>query len=443
MAAASNVHQLQHYGSSIRVELNKIDSLVSQAKAIDAHQVLGLTQAFGPHFHLPNLFECRPRVGHAIVPPFLIVSGDFTYRDRTETGDLKVVERKSTTIPEVVPELREVFLANGDCGLHLEGRLCDIGQFLGCFRNCVNCSTYHKKRPANALVYTVAQLQLVVTVHHGLVPLVLVRLVLRGDGKTLSPGVQHDHVLVLGVGPLVDVEARLQRHRFLRDGGLAAEFLLALVVLQAGRATFRSGAEHEVPPVHGLLLAKVAALPHVLAALEVTRLALHDTRYRGKSNVPWLRSPPSLPHQRRHVRGEARVGLGMLLPRVPDPEPEPGFVGDCSYRRQAQVFHTGEHMRYSSARSSPYSPQLLLLLRTASSVSKRCLSEMNGLGKVRRKGGSDERVSRRPSTGVNIPLKEKRGRGLLGEMAMGCWEAEPEVELELELNGLGKSETQG
>lgn len=32
-------------------------------------------------------------------------------------------------------------------------------------------------------------------------------------------------------------------------------------------------------------------------------------------------------------------------------------------------------------------------------------------------------------------------KGLLGERAMGCWEAE--LELELELNGLGKSEPHG
>lgn len=114
--------------------------------------------------------------------------------------------------------------------------------------------------------------------HHGLVPLVLVRLVLRGDGETLGPGVEHDHVLVLGVGPLVDVEAGLQRHGFLRDGGLAAEFLLALVVLQAGRAALRSGAEHKVAPVHGLLFAEVAALPHVLVALVLNRLTLHVTQ---------------------------------------------------------------------------------------------------------------------------------------------------------------------
>lgn len=111
-------------------------------------------------------------------------------------------------------------------------------------------------------------------VHHGLVPLVLVRLVLGGEGEALGAGVQHDHVLVLRVGPLVDVEAGLQGHGFLRDGGLAAEFLLALVILQTGRAAFRGGAEHEVPTMHGLLLAEVAAPAHVLAA--VARLVLHD-----------------------------------------------------------------------------------------------------------------------------------------------------------------------
>lgn len=197
MAAASDVHQLQHHSCGVRVQLDKVDCFLSQAKAVDAHQVLRLTQTFGPHLHLPHFFESRARIWHSIVACSAVVSGVLTFA-----------------------------------------------------------------------------LQL----HHGLVPLVLVRLVLRGDGETLGPGVEHDHVLVLGVGPLVDVEAGLQGHGFLRDGGLAAEFLLALVVLQAGRAALRRCAEHEVAPVHGLLFAEVAALPHVLAALRLARLALHDAR---------------------------------------------------------------------------------------------------------------------------------------------------------------------
>lgn len=120
--------------------------------------------------------------------------------------------------------------------------------------------------------------------HHGLEPVVLVLLVLGGQGEALGARVQHDHVLVLGVGPLVDVEAGLQGHGFLRDGGLAAEFLLALVVLQTGRAALRGGAEDEVAPMHGLLLAEVAALPHVLAA--VARLVLHDAPQPPLPRVP-------------------------------------------------------------------------------------------------------------------------------------------------------------
>ena len=81
MAAAPDVHQLQHNGSSIRVELDKVDRLVSQAKAVDAHQVLSLTQAFGPHLHLPHLFECRPRIGYAIVPTFFAVSVVLTLKE--------------------------------------------------------------------------------------------------------------------------------------------------------------------------------------------------------------------------------------------------------------------------------------------------------------------------------------------------------------------------
>ena len=91
MAAASYVHELQHHGRSIRVELDKVDSLVGQAKAVDAHQVLGLTQAFGPHLHLPNLFECRPRIGHAIVPRCRTVREVLTFRGQdTERRRLKV-----------------------------------------------------------------------------------------------------------------------------------------------------------------------------------------------------------------------------------------------------------------------------------------------------------------------------------------------------------------
>lgn len=67
MAAASHVHQLQHHGGSIRVELHKVHRLVGQAKAVDANQVLGLTQAFGPYLYLPYLFECWPRIRQSIV----------------------------------------------------------------------------------------------------------------------------------------------------------------------------------------------------------------------------------------------------------------------------------------------------------------------------------------------------------------------------------------
>lgn len=47
-------------------------------------------------------------------------------------------------------------------------------------------------------------------IQHGLVPLILDLLAVRSDGKALAAGVEHDHVLVLGIRPLVDVEAGLQ-----------------------------------------------------------------------------------------------------------------------------------------------------------------------------------------------------------------------------------------
>ena len=52
-------------------------------------------------------------------------------------------------------------------------------------------------------------------VQHRLVPLVLDLLAVRSDGKALAAGIKDDHVLVLGICPLVDVEASLQVQDFL------------------------------------------------------------------------------------------------------------------------------------------------------------------------------------------------------------------------------------
>lgn len=92
MATASDIHQLQHHSSSVRVEFHKVDRLVSQAKAVDAHQVLGLTQTFGPHLHLPHLFECRPRIGHSIIPRSPTVSGVLTFRERERKEIKRLLE---------------------------------------------------------------------------------------------------------------------------------------------------------------------------------------------------------------------------------------------------------------------------------------------------------------------------------------------------------------
>lgn len=52
-------------------------------------------------------------------------------------------------------------------------------------------------------------------VQHRLVPLVLDLLAVCSDGKALAAGIKDDHVLVLGICPLVDVEASLQVQDFL------------------------------------------------------------------------------------------------------------------------------------------------------------------------------------------------------------------------------------
>lgn len=67
VAAAADVHQLQHHRSSVRVQLDEVDRLLRQAEAVDAHQILGLAQALGPHLHLPDLFEGRSGVWDPVV----------------------------------------------------------------------------------------------------------------------------------------------------------------------------------------------------------------------------------------------------------------------------------------------------------------------------------------------------------------------------------------
>lgn len=67
MATASDVHQLQDHGGGVRVELDKVDRLLCQAKTIDTYQVLGLTQALGPHLDLPHFFKCRTRIRNSVV----------------------------------------------------------------------------------------------------------------------------------------------------------------------------------------------------------------------------------------------------------------------------------------------------------------------------------------------------------------------------------------
>lgn len=52
-------------------------------------------------------------------------------------------------------------------------------------------------------------------VQHRLVPLVLDLFAVRSDGKGLAAGIEDYHVLVLGICPLVDVEASLQVQDFL------------------------------------------------------------------------------------------------------------------------------------------------------------------------------------------------------------------------------------
>jgi len=64
VAAAPHVHQLQHHGRRVRVQLHKVHRLVRQAQPVDAHQVLGLPEALRPHLHLPHLLEGGARVGH-------------------------------------------------------------------------------------------------------------------------------------------------------------------------------------------------------------------------------------------------------------------------------------------------------------------------------------------------------------------------------------------
>lgn len=87
MPAAADVHQLQHHGGRIGVEFDKVDRFLSEAEAVNAHQVLGLTQAFGPDLHLPDLLERRAGVWHAVVSQSSALSRVLTCREKEIEGN--------------------------------------------------------------------------------------------------------------------------------------------------------------------------------------------------------------------------------------------------------------------------------------------------------------------------------------------------------------------
>lgn len=95
-----------------------------------------------------------------------------------------------------------------------------------------------------------SHLTVALKVQHRLVPLVLDLLAVRGDGKALAAGIKDYHVLVLGICPLVDVEASIQVQHFLGHRRFAAEFFLVLVILQSSRTKLRGRPQNEEPPVH-------------------------------------------------------------------------------------------------------------------------------------------------------------------------------------------------
>lgn len=93
MATAADVHELEHHGGGIRVEFNKVDGLLGQAEAVDAHQILGLTQTFGPNLHLPHLFKRGSGVWHAIVSQSSALGGVLTCRETRIKGNSGILCR--------------------------------------------------------------------------------------------------------------------------------------------------------------------------------------------------------------------------------------------------------------------------------------------------------------------------------------------------------------
>lgn len=59
-----------------------------------------------------------------------------------------------------------------------------------------------------------SRLTVALEIQHCLVPLVLDLLAVCSDGKALAAGIKDYHVLVLGICPLVDVEASLEVQDF-------------------------------------------------------------------------------------------------------------------------------------------------------------------------------------------------------------------------------------
>lgn len=96
---------------------------------------------------------------------------------------------------------------------------------------------------------------------HRLQPLVQLLLAVEDQAEALVLGVERDHVFVLGVATLVDVEAAVQQDAALRRLSVL-EFLLAVVILEAGETAGPLAAQHEVLLFHRLELLQVAAADH-------------------------------------------------------------------------------------------------------------------------------------------------------------------------------------
>lgn len=89
MTTPTDVHELQHHGGHIRVEFDEVDSFICEAQPVDAHQVPGVSETFGPDFDLPDFLKRWNGRRRAALSAAAVVFWSFAWNKRKRTKKKK------------------------------------------------------------------------------------------------------------------------------------------------------------------------------------------------------------------------------------------------------------------------------------------------------------------------------------------------------------------